>query len=267
MAQINPSIPIIGNPVSTEEPKVKTAIETIVAAVNSLDDGNIAAGANINGNKLLNASVDAAKLVAGILPPSGALMPFAGSAAPTGYLICDGSAISRTTYGTLFSAIGTSYGTGDGSTTFNLPDLRGRMPVGKGTHVSVDALGENDGAALANRRPAHSHAGTGRTADAGSHSHGGSIGGGGHEHTYNIPTSLNNTYVNRDSGGSAATTLRDVGLSGYQNLGTSGGGGHSHTLSINPDGTHGHDFSVTVGSTGGTTDAPSFVVVNYIIKT
>ena len=207
-------------------------------------------------------------------------MQYGGSAAPTGWLMCLGQEVPIASYSELYTAIGTNYGAltngsgAFGTTHFRLPDLQGRVAVGKGSHSSIDALGDNEGGAntqtgtaLANRRPAHSHAGTGRTADAGSHSHGGSIGGGGHEHTYNVPTGLNQTYVNRDSGGAAATTLRDVALSGYQNLGTSGGGGHSHTLTINPDGTHGHDFSVTVGSTGGTTDAPSFVVVNYIIKT
>jgi microcystin-dependent protein len=63
--------------------------------------------------------------------PAGALMPFAGSAAPSGYLLCAGQAVSRTTYSTLFAAIGSTYGAGDGSTTFNLPDLRGRVAAGK----------------------------------------------------------------------------------------------------------------------------------------
>jgi microcystin-dependent protein len=57
--------------------------------------------------------------------PAGALQFFAMSAAPTGWLICDGTAVSRTTYAALFTAIGTLYGVGDGSTTFNLPDARG----------------------------------------------------------------------------------------------------------------------------------------------
>lgn len=63
--------------------------------------------------------------------PSGALFPFAGAAAPTGYLLCDGSAVSRATYASLFTAIGTLHGSGDGSTTFNLPDLRGRVVAGQ----------------------------------------------------------------------------------------------------------------------------------------
>lgn len=62
--------------------------------------------------------------------PSGAIMPYAGSTAPSGWLLAFGQAVSRTTYADLFTAIGTTYGTGDGSTTFNLPDLRGRAPRG-----------------------------------------------------------------------------------------------------------------------------------------
>jgi microcystin-dependent protein len=62
--------------------------------------------------------------------PSGMLAPFAGSTAPTGWLLCYGQAVSRTTYATLFGVIGTSYGVGDGSTTFNVPDMRGRVIAG-----------------------------------------------------------------------------------------------------------------------------------------
>ena len=62
--------------------------------------------------------------------PSGLIAPYAGSTAPSGWLLCGGQAVSRSTYATLFTAIGTTYGTGDGSTTFNLPDLRGRAPHG-----------------------------------------------------------------------------------------------------------------------------------------
>lgn len=63
--------------------------------------------------------------------PAGVVLPFAGSAAPSGWLLCAGQAVSRTTYAALFASVGTAYGVGDGSTTFNLPDLRGRVPGGK----------------------------------------------------------------------------------------------------------------------------------------
>ena len=62
--------------------------------------------------------------------PTGMVVPYAGAAAPDGWLLCQGQAVSRTTYAQLFSVIGTTYGSGDGSTTFNLPDMRGRVAVG-----------------------------------------------------------------------------------------------------------------------------------------
>jgi microcystin-dependent protein len=70
------------------------------------------------------------------LLPSGMILPFGGTTAPDGFLDCDGSAISRTTYADLFAAIGTAWGTGDGSTTFNVPDLRGVGLRGAGQHGS-----------------------------------------------------------------------------------------------------------------------------------
>lgn len=67
--------------------------------------------------------------------PAGTIIPFAGNVIPEGFLICNGAAVSRTTYASLFAAIGTLYGTGDGSTTFNLPDARDRVLQGaSGTH-------------------------------------------------------------------------------------------------------------------------------------
>ena len=63
--------------------------------------------------------------------PSGSIIVFAGSSSPTGFLICDGSAVSRTTYADLFAIVSTTYGLGDGSNTFNLPDLRERVIAGK----------------------------------------------------------------------------------------------------------------------------------------
>jgi len=72
---------------------------------------------------------------------TGTVLPFAGASAPTDWLLCYGQAVSRTTYANLFAVIGTTYGAGDGSTTFNVPDLRGRVAAGK----------ENMGGTAANR--------------------------------------------------------------------------------------------------------------------
>ena len=65
--------------------------------------------------------------------PTGVMAPYAGATAPTGWLLCDGTAVSRTTYAALFAITSTTYGVGDGTSTFNVPDLRGRIPVGAGT--------------------------------------------------------------------------------------------------------------------------------------
>ena len=85
---------------------------------------------------------------------TGTVLDFAGTTAPNGWLTCYGQAVSRTTYANLFATIGTTYGTGDGSTTFNLPDARGRSIIGKdnmgGTAASrvTTAGGGVDGATL-----------------------------------------------------------------------------------------------------------------------
>lgn len=78
--------------------------------------------------------------------PSGALLPYGGAASPSAdWLLCDGSAVSRTTYAVLFAIIGTAYGAGDGSTTFNLPDLRQRFPMGKAITGTGNVLGVTGG--------------------------------------------------------------------------------------------------------------------------
>lgn len=98
--------------------------------------------------------------------PTGSLVPFAGANAPTqtiggvsAWLICDGTAVSRTTYAALFAVCSTTYGAGNGTTTFNLPDLRGRMPIGAGN----DGTAENNATRTRGvkggdtRMPVHSH--------------------------------------------------------------------------------------------------------------
>lgn len=74
------------------------------------------------------------------LLPAGSIIPFAGSNIPAGYLLCNGAAVSRTTYANLFGVISTLYGAGDGSTTFNLPDLRDRFLEGAGTNALATYL-------------------------------------------------------------------------------------------------------------------------------
>ena len=94
--------------------------------------------------------------------PVGVIMPTATTTAPAQWLICDGSAISRTTYANLFNAIGTTYGTGDGSTTFNLPNLKGKIPVGYDANdTDFNTVGKTGGekthTLTVNEIPSHSH--------------------------------------------------------------------------------------------------------------
>lgn len=79
-----------------------------------------------------NLSATGEARIAGVVP-TGSILPYGGSTAPTGWLLCSGGAVLRTTYADLFAVIGTAYGAGDGSTTFNLPNYTNRVPQGMGT--------------------------------------------------------------------------------------------------------------------------------------
>ena len=81
--------------------------------------------------------VDALKRMCDTLVPAGTMVHFAGKTVPKGWLLCNGAAVSRTTYARLYSAIGTTWGTGDGSTTFNLPNTNGRFLEGTTTTSNV----------------------------------------------------------------------------------------------------------------------------------
>ena len=149
----------------------------VAATLSSVNgSANVSAVATIS-----NASVTTAKIADGavtsaklgndiILVPAGAVMPFAMNSAPSGWLAANGSAVSRTTYAGLFTAIGTTYGAGDGSTTFNLPDLRGYFVRGAGTNSDATVSG-TFGAKQADAVIAHTHSGTTGN-DSPDHSHG-----------------------------------------------------------------------------------------------
>jgi Phage Tail Collar Domain len=157
---------------------------------------------------------------ASYLAPAGMVAHFATSAAPTGWLKANGAVVSRSTYVSLFSAIGTFYGAGNGSTTFNLPDLRGEFlrcwDDGRGW---LDP-GRSFGSTQATQNQWHWH--TGSTSYGGDHQHAqgseslfSDYGGGGHVRNANF------------SGG---------GFALYRNQLTSLAGGHTHSVSTNGDG-------------------------------
>ena len=103
--------------------------------------------------------------VTGDTLPIGSIMPYGSATAPINWLVCDGSAVSRTTYAELFSAIGTSFGSGDGSTTFNLPNLKGKVAVGIDSNdTDFNTIGETGGS---KELQEHNHV-LGKSAGAGS---------------------------------------------------------------------------------------------------
>ena len=82
--------------------------------------------------------------------PVGSICQYGGTVVPSGYLMCDGKAISRTEYSDLFKKIGTSFGAGDGLTTFNVPNFNGKVPIGlDGTHTAYDTIGKVGGGTAA----------------------------------------------------------------------------------------------------------------------
>ena len=206
------------------------------------------------GDPLPAGSITAAKLsgpVTGAIAPPGLIVDYAASTPPAGWLSCDGSVLVRTDYAALFAAIGTSYNTGgETASQFRLPDYRGRIEVGKGTHADVDTLGESDGNSVGSRTPVHTHSFA-------AHGHGkGSlaISGGFHGHTQQVAGDHSHAY---------AGVAQYVGSSGetYIPGGTDwviGGaptqyaaGGHAHTMNAN---THTHPASEITGIVGPNTN-------------
>lgn len=127
-----------------------------------VDDMSVSADGDTTHAPSRNAVYDALAALSMGLAVTGVVTPYAGSSAPTGWLLCDGSAVNRTTYAALFAVVGTAFGAGDGSTTFNLPNLMGRVPVGRDSGQSeFDTLGETGGekkhTLTINEMPAHDH--------------------------------------------------------------------------------------------------------------
>jgi microcystin-dependent protein len=203
----------------------------------------------------------------------GIISQFAGATAPPGYLLCDGAAVSRSTYSSLFTTIGTAYGAGNGTTTFNLPNLQNRIPVGKGPDTEFDTLGETGGAKevtlSSSQIPAHSHPNTlsDNTVASSGHSHGpGSYAAGIGATNNNIAAIGYVASFVRGGGPGQSTYTITGGIGGAQNF--------NHYTPVYGD-SAGPSGTTTVGITnanntgggGAHTNLQPYIVVNYIIKT
>jgi len=273
--------------------QLNTELNNVVNGVNSINNDNLATNANISASKISaaiagngltrngttgvlsvvpdnstieisanalqvkDAGITAAKLAADVKSvslPSGSILTFAGPTCPTGYIVANGAAVSRTvTYADLFAAIGTAHGSGDGSTTFNLPDYRGRflrgIDAGEGRDPDVitrtamnpggnlsDNVGSVQGYATA--RPIASSFSTGA--------------GGSHTHTGRMIITGGSPSVT--VGGSAST----AGPTGYASAALG-----IPLLDIQTTGSS-HSHSITAG--GDAETRPMNAYVNYCVK-
>jgi len=212
----------------------------------------------------------------------GVIKQYAAATAPAGYLLCQGQTVSRTTYAALFQVIGTTYGAGDGSTTFHLPDLRTRVPVGLNSSGTFNALNNKGGAETHTitqaQLPNYTLSNTLSVNNTGS----------GHQHYLDVYTNTDGSHTH-----TASTT-------GYSYLGGGGNGGsfppgtsfylqsvsttvnstnstHQHRIqqwtssssTSNQYGAHTHGLSGSVTSGGSGNSIPiiqPYIVLNYIIK-
>lgn len=237
------------------------------------------------------------------LPP-GVTVPYGGATAPTGWLLCDGSQVSRTTYAALFAIISTTYGVGDGSTTFNVPDTMGRTVIGVGVGSGLTPRSRNDKSGfelhqlLLAEIPGHNHGGATGLAQTFISVNGTTVTGTANTaaDTYSGTTSsvspamppagTAGTANNPGSSGFNSTQYTNTitaGITSYNGSapnhahtfsGTTAG--HAHTLTMNshahaitePNSGAGHQHSIDFEGGGGThNNMQPYIALNYIIKT
>jgi microcystin-dependent protein len=221
MATVTPGYTFTNDEVVTPAKLNSAATPVVALANNEVTTSTIADGAVTQAK--LNSSVT--------LVPTGAIMPFAMNSAPSGWLAANGSAVSRTTYAALFAAIGTTYGAGNGSTTFTLPDLRASFVRGAGS----------DGVATAGAFGAKQADGVI------SHTHSGTTGNDSPDHTH-----LSNGTAGIGQGASGANSVQQSGGS----QATSGASTR-----------HQHSFTTSSQSPAGTTETrPRNIAMLYCIK-
>lgn len=174
-----------------------------------------------------------------LLVPTGSIISYVSEIAPSGWLLCDGSAISRSIYSNLFAIIGVTFGLGDGSITFNLPNLRDRVPLGKSNDNTIGDIGGNSTHTLTvDELPSHTH--TGITNSSGSHSHG--------------------FIMAKDDGNSSHTI-------GQHPAGDASPSSNPYIINTESSGNHTHNFTTNSTGNGNAFNIlPPYLILNYIIK-
>jgi len=211
-----------------------------------LVNGNLSVGGNLNVTGTTN------------IIPVGVIQMWPTTSAPSGFLLCAGAAVSRTTYSSLFGVIGTTFGAGDGSTTFNLPNYTNRMPYG----TTIGATGGSADATLVS----HSHTlniNTGGQSQ--SHNHNGTTDGmnANNPHNHGYPGHLNG------GGGNPGGDLNGLDDYGYRTYAQDIN--HGHTFTTNgASNDHYHNVNGSTDSAGGSAtnaNLPPYLGINFIIKT
>ena len=199
--------------------------------------------------------------------PTATIVPWSSASVPTGFLECDGAAVSRSTYSALYAIVGTTYGAGDGSTTFNTPDLADNVPVGKSGSKALASTGGANTVAVAASGNIGTNTSTNinvtgtvggstantslSTAQLASHSHG-------------------VTAVQPTTGGSATANRSSGPANNFNTNNTGSGTAHSHNMSATFSGS-GNAASTSASTFSGATANPSviqpYLTLIYIIKT
>ena len=191
-----------GTEIDAEFNNIATAVATKADSLSPTFTGTPAAPTAAVGTNTTQIATTA--FVIASVAPTGSVLMWPTGTAPTGFLLCAGTAVSRSTYAALFAIIGTVYGAGDGSTTFNLPNFTNRSPIGAGSLYAANSqVGSKDAVVVS-----HTHTYSGTTSSIGDHVHAFTLGG-------------------APGGGTLSAVAPDL----YSGTNTGAAGAHSHTYS------------------------------------
>lgn len=258
-----------------------TVVNSTTVFSNTLKVGDTTSNLAFTGNSTLTITVSGVPSTRDLaaLPPTGTVVMYAGAAAPTGWLLCTGTSVARAAYPDLFTVVGTTYGN-TSATTFNLPDLRSRFPMGVAGGAGT-SLGNTGGSST------HSHTITVTSNGAHTHTYSGSTGtAGNHDHTFTTSTDGSHTHTVSGTTSTESTGAQLVSTGEYDAAGashthtfsetTSTAGSHSHSGQTTTAGSHSHTVSGTTDTDGSHSHAassstesslPPYLALNYIIKT
>lgn len=230
LATGNPLKIVKGTEIDTEFNNIATAVVTKADLLSPVFSGTPTAPTAATGTSTTQLATTAFATAA-ISPFTGAMLMWPTATAPSGFLLCNGQTVSRATYAALFAILGASFGAGDGSTTFTLPDYRDRMAIGAGTTYAAAATGGSKDAIVVS----HTHTATSTVTDPT------------HQHTINF------SRQGDAFGGTPASRLESSGFTANTVAASTG-------ITVNTS-------VASTGSSGTNANLPPYLGVYFIIKT